>query len=69
MAAQQPDRPRLAGKSKTELRRGQFTPGMAAPRKNAPPRADNGTSRAEEALLFDEPLEEHDQKAPGTDRR
>jgi hypothetical protein len=61
MAAQQPDRPRPTGKSKTDLRRGQFTPGIGSPRKNTPPRADNGTTRAEEALLLDEPLDEHDQ--------
>jgi len=53
MAPQSP-RPLPAGKSKTDLRRGQFTPGNAAARKNpAPPRGTTTTS-AEQALLFDE---------------
>jgi len=68
MAGQQPQRPRPAGKSKTDLRRGQFTPGIGSPKKTAPPRGGTGTTRAEEALLFDEPIEEHDTKAHGTDR-
>lgn len=45
---------RLSGKSKTELRRGQFTPGIEK-RKNAlPPRGAAPTSREEEAILFGE---------------
>jgi hypothetical protein len=63
MAARQPQRPRPAGRSKTNLRRGQFTPGIASPKKTAPPRGGSGTTRAEEALLFGEPLEEHDVNA------
>jgi hypothetical protein len=56
--ATQPDRPRPAEKSKTDLRRGQFTPGHPGPKKAEPPRGGAGTSRAEEAMLLDEPLDE-----------
>jgi len=48
-------RPRPAGKSKTDLRRGQVTPGVPAGKRTAAPRGGTGTSRAEEAMLFDEP--------------
>ncbi|MEI9895313.1 MAG: hypothetical protein WDN28_15850 [Chthoniobacter sp.] len=44
-----------AEKSKTDLRRGQFTPGVPATKKTAIPRAGNGTSAAEQALLLGEP--------------
>ena len=47
---------RPAGKSKTDLRRGQYTPGIPSAKKSAAPRGSSGTSRAEQALLFDEPL-------------
>jgi len=57
MAPQQPQRPRPAGKSKTGLRRGHFTPAIARAKNAAPPRGSNGTTRAEEALLLNEPME------------
>ncbi len=42
-------------KTKTDLRRGQFTPGNPAAKKSpAPPRRDTATTNAEQALLFDE---------------
>ena len=50
-------RPDPAGKSKTDLRRGQFTPGVPSVKKSAAPRGGGGTSQAEQALLFDEPPE------------
>jgi hypothetical protein len=43
-----------AAKSKTDLRRGQFTPGIARPKKALPPRGAAPTSRDEEAMLFGE---------------
>ena len=43
-----------AGKSKTGLRRGQFTPGNTLARKAPAPRRDTTTTSAEQALLFDE---------------
>ena len=49
-------RPKPAGKSKTDLRRGQFTPGVASAKKTGVPRTSTGTSRAEQALLFGDPL-------------
>jgi len=49
-----PTTPRPAGKSKTDLRRGQFTPGIPSAKKTGAPRRSTGTSRAEEAMLFDE---------------
>ena len=52
-----PERPAPvpAGKSKTGLRRGQFTPGNPAARKApAPHRDTTTTTSAEQALLFDE---------------
>jgi hypothetical protein len=63
MAAAQSHRPHPAGKSKTGLRRGHFTPGIALGKKAAPARGSNGTTRAEEALLFQEPLEGQDSNA------
>ncbi|MEP6672318.1 MAG: hypothetical protein ABJF10_24350 [Chthoniobacter sp.] len=53
--ARQPQRPRPAEKSKTDLRRGQFTPGTASAKKTVAPRGGNGTTSAEQAMLFDEP--------------
>jgi len=52
----QPERPAVpAGKSKTGLRRGQFTPGNPLARKAPAPRRDTTTTTsAEQALLFDE---------------
>ena len=44
-----------AGKSKTGLRRGQFTPGSPLAKKAPAPRRDTTTTSAEQALLFDEP--------------
>lgn len=52
----QPQRARPAEKSKTDLRRGQLTPGMPAAKKTATPRGSRGTSPAEQGMLFDEPL-------------
>jgi hypothetical protein len=49
------ERPRPAGKSKTDLRRGHFTPGILSPKKTARPRSDTGTTADEQAMLFDEP--------------
>jgi hypothetical protein len=45
---------RAPGKSKTELRRGQLTPGLGRPKKALPPRGAAPTSREEEAMLFGE---------------
>ncbi len=55
--AGQPERPAAvpAGKSKTGLRRGQFTPGNVLAKKAPTPRPDTTTTSAEQALLFDEP--------------
>jgi hypothetical protein len=57
--ARKHSQPRPAGKSKTGLRRGHFTPGTIPPKKTArtPARAGMGTTRDEEAMLFGEPLE------------
>jgi hypothetical protein len=54
MAKQVNSRRQPEGKSKTDLRRGQFTPGMARPNKEAPPRGGGGTSLDEQSMLFDE---------------
>lgn len=51
-------KPRPAAKSKTDLRRGQFTPGIEKPKKSVVPRGSAGTSRDEEAMLFGEPPDE-----------
>lgn len=54
----QPERPASvpAGKSKTGLRRGQFTPGNPLAKKAPAPHRDmTTTTNAEQALLFDEP--------------
>jgi len=48
--------PRPVEKSKTELRRGQLTPGSPPARRPPTKRGGGGTSRAEEAMLFDEPV-------------
>jgi 2'-5' RNA ligase len=54
--ASQPERPaQIPGKSKTGLRRGQFTPGNPLAKKAPTPRHDTTTTNAEQALLFDEP--------------
>jgi hypothetical protein len=53
MAGQSP-RSRPPEKSKTDLRRGQFTPGLPAAKKLPTPRRDTATTPAEQALLFDE---------------
>ena len=42
------------GKSKTDLRRGRFTPGNPAAKKTPAPRRDTVTSNAEQAILFAE---------------
>jgi hypothetical protein len=42
-----------AGKSKTDLRRGQFTPGFPAAKKNAKPQRSTAITNAEQSLLFD----------------
>lgn len=47
-----------AAKSKTDLRRGQFTPGIEKPKKSIAPRGSAGTSRDEEAMLFGEAPDE-----------
>jgi hypothetical protein len=47
-------RPRPPGKSKTDLRRGQFTPGQPFAKKVPAPRGGTATSIAEQALLFGE---------------
>ena len=52
-----PEQPDPAAKSKTDLRRGQFTPGLPAARKTNAPRPGTGTTDAEQAMLFDEPSE------------
>ncbi|MEZ0254852.1 MAG: hypothetical protein ACAI37_06220 [Chthoniobacter sp.] len=49
---------RPAAKSKTDLRRGQFTPGIERPKQAIAPRGTAGTSRDEEAMLFGEPPDE-----------
>ena len=51
---QTPDsRPAPVAKAKTDLRRGQFTPGIAQGKKPAPPpRRSTGTTREEEAMLL-----------------
>jgi hypothetical protein len=46
-------RPLPAGKSKTDLRRGHFTPGNPAAKKAPPPRRNMMTTNAEQAMLFD----------------
>ena len=58
--SQQHPRPTPVAKSKTDLRRGQFTPGISNGKKpaSAPPRRNTGTTRAEEAMLLDELLGE-----------
>jgi hypothetical protein len=43
-----------AGKSKTDLRRGQFTPGNPAGKKGPTPPRGTATTSTEQALLFDE---------------
>jgi hypothetical protein len=48
----QPHRPKAPGKSKTDLRRGQFTPGRPVARKSEAPRANTATTLAEQGLLF-----------------
>ncbi|HEY3901374.1 MAG TPA: hypothetical protein VGM54_22385 [Chthoniobacter sp.] len=53
--ARKPDQRHPEPKSKTGLRRGQFTPGIPSKDKAATPRDRNGTSRDEEAMLFGEP--------------
>jgi len=53
--AKQPQRARPAEKSKTDLRRGQFAPGMSGEKKAVTPRRGSGTTPAEQAMLFDEP--------------
>ena len=53
-----PERSQPAEKSKTDLRRGQFTHGMGVGAKKTPaPRGAAGTSREEEAMLLGEPVE------------
>jgi hypothetical protein len=42
------------GKSKTDLRRGHFTPGHPVARKDHEPRRNTATTHAEQALLFSE---------------
>jgi len=54
MATPEKPRPQPAGKSKTDLRRGQFTPGMARPKKEGVPRGGAGASLDEQAMLFEE---------------
>ncbi len=54
MAKQDKSRPQPAGKSKTDLRRGQFTPGTARLNKDVTPRGGAGTTEDEQAMLFDE---------------
>jgi hypothetical protein len=46
-------RPHPAGKSKTDLRRGHFTPGHPAAKKPAGRAAPKATSNTEQSLLFD----------------
>ena len=48
----QPSHSHPPGKSKTDLRRGHFTPGHPAARKNSTPRVNTATTHAEQALLF-----------------
>ena len=52
----EPQRPLSPGKSKTDLRRGQFTPGLPTVKKNPEPIRSTSTTNAEQALLFDEDL-------------
>jgi hypothetical protein len=47
------ERPLPAGKSKTDLRRGHFTPGNPSAKKRPAPRRGTTTTNAEQALLFD----------------
>jgi len=57
--SQQHPRPTPAAKSKTDLRRGKFTPGISNGKKpSAPLRRSTGTTRAEEAMLMDDLLGE-----------
>lgn len=58
MATQDESRRQPVGKSKTDLRRGQFTPGMARPKKEVSPRGGAGTTEDEQAMLFDEARDE-----------
>jgi hypothetical protein len=53
MADESP-RPEPAGKSKTDLRRGQFTPGNPSAKKRSAPPRDTSTTNAEQAALFGE---------------
>jgi len=50
----QTHRPHPPGKSKTALRRGDFTPGHPAARKDSTPRVNTATTHAEQAMLFSE---------------
>jgi hypothetical protein len=48
-------RPQPAGKSKTDLRRGEFTPGNPSTKKRpAPPSRSTSTTNDEQAALFGE---------------
>ena len=47
-------RPQPPGKSKTDLRRGHFTPGHRVAGKAHAPRGGEATTHAEQALLFDD---------------
>jgi hypothetical protein len=56
--AKNSDQRRPEPKSKTDLRRGQFTPGIPTTDKESTPRNRHGTSRDEQAILFGEPPRE-----------
>jgi hypothetical protein len=52
----EPPSPLPPGKSKTDLRRGHFTPGLPTVKKSPAPIRSTSTTNAEQALLFDEDL-------------
>ncbi len=54
MAAQGEPRRQPAGKSKTDLRRGQFTPGKPGAKRAMPSREGGGATEEEQAMLFGE---------------
>lgn len=54
MAEPEVPSPQPAGKSKTDLRRGQFTPGNPSTKNSVRPRGGAGTTEDEQAMLFDE---------------
>lgn len=56
MAAHDKPRRQPSGKSKTDLRRGKFTPGYPSGKKSTMPRGGGGATIEEQVMLFDEEL-------------